>query len=152
MAGEIVFIIKKYLEENNIEGYVFGNHVSIKLSDDGSQYETINPHVVFIKNRDMIKKDCIIGAPNMVIEIMDSETKNMQIGVRPDKYRDAGIQEYWMIDATSKNIVVYDFEREAFPSMYGFSGRVPVKSLESNCEVNFAKLYSQVGFLFSDVL
>jgi hypothetical protein len=53
-----------------------------------------------------------------------------------------------MIDIDAKNIMAYDCEEQALPSMYGFSGKIPVRTAGDDCKVNFAQLYGHVGFLF----
>ena len=150
MTGEIIFAIRSYMEENGISGYMAGLRTPVRFGRADQTGEAIYPDICLVTNREMIRRDGIEGAPKLIIEIMDSETKSMQLGAKPDMYREAGVKEYWMIDISSKNIMAYDFEREAFPSMYGFSGRVPVRSIGGGCEVNFAKLYSKVGFLFDE--
>ena len=106
------------------------------------------PDVVMVTDKSKITATGIDGAPDLIIELMDSETRSNNLGTRPDAYKNAGVREYWMIDIDAKNIMVYDFEEQALPTMYGFSGRVPVSTAGDGCEVNFAQLYGHVGFLF----
>ena len=146
IADDIIFVVRKYIEDNNLSGFVNGSHVGVKLeSGDGG---IIAPDVSYISSKEMLTRQGITGTPELIVEIMDGETRSNEIGSKPDMYRDCGVKEYWMIDIDAKNIMVYDFVREAFPSMYGFSGKVPVRTLGEDCLVNFAQVYSHLGFLF----
>lgn len=149
IADDIIFVIRKYMTDNNIPGFVNGSHVGVRLdADNPDGGDMIAPDVTYIPGKEMLSRQGIKGAPWMIVEIMDGETRSNEIGSKPDMYRDSGVKEYWMIDIDAKNIMVYDFEREAFPSMYGFSGKVPVRTLGEDCLVNFAQVYSHLGFLF----
>lgn len=46
--------------------------------------------------------------------------------------------------------IVYDFEAEVTPSIYGFSSKVPVGIFKGECEVDFAKIYEYINFLYEE--
>lgn len=45
---------------------------------------------------------------------------------------------------------MYDFEAEVTPSIYGFSSKVPVGIFGGECEVDFAKIYEYISFLYEE--
>ena len=49
-----------------------------------------------------------------------------------------------------KKVIVYDFEAEVTPSIYGFSSKVPVGIFKGECEVDFAKIYEYISFLYEE--
>lgn len=156
IAQEIIFQIRSALQERGANVYfpapgtlvqlpVVGGRIS---EGDGVPDGIVYPDVSLVLSRDKITAEGIVGAPDLIVEVMDGETRSMQIATRPELYRRAGVREYWMVDTDAKNITAYDFAGEALPSMFGFSGRVPVKIFGDDCQVNFAQLYGRVGFLF----
>ena len=165
IAQEIIFQIRFALQERGANVYFPAPGTSVqlpgsailsagvelpssihKIEENDSAF--IFPDVSMVLNRDKITAEGIVGAPDLIVEVMDGETRSMQIAIRPELYRRAGVREYWMVDTDAKNITAYDFAGEALPSMFGFSGRVPVKIFGDDCQVNFAQLYGRVGFLF----
>lgn len=60
----------------------------------------------------------------------------------------AGVREYWLIDPDKKIVIVYDFEHEEYPAIYGFDSRVPVHIWEKKCEINFREIYEYIRFLY----
>ena len=66
------------------------------------------------------------------------------------KYQKAGVREYWLVDPKGKKVIVYDFEAEVTPSIYGFSSKVPVGIFKGECEVDFAKIYEYISFLYEE--
>ena len=143
IAQEIIFQIRSALQERGANVYFPAPGTPVQLPDD-----VVHPDVTLVLSRDKITADGIVGAPDLIVEVMDGDTRSMQIATKPELYRRAGVREYWMVDIDAKNITAYDFAGEALPSMFGFSGRVPVKIFGDDCQVNFAKLYGRVGFLF----
>ena len=165
IAQEIIFQIRSALQERGANVYFSAPGTPVQLTGgailsagvelpssvhkiEGKDGVFIFPDVSMVLSRDKITGAGIVGAPDLIVEVMDGETRSMQIAVRPELYRRAGVREYWMVDTDAKNITAYDFAGEALPSMFGFSGRVPVKIFSDDCQVNFAQLYGRVGFLF----
>ena len=61
---------------------------------------------------------------------------------------EAGVREYWLVDPNRKKVIVYDFEAEVTPVIYGFSSKVPVGIFGGECEVDFADIYEYISFLY----
>ena len=64
------------------------------------------------------------------------------------KYKEAGVREYWLVDPDKKLVVVYEFEHEKYPVIYGFDDVVSVGIFGSECRVNFPAIYEQIEFLY----
>ena len=60
----------------------------------------------------------------------------------------AGVREYWMIDPERKTVVVYDFENEEYPVIYGFDAEIPVRIWNGECRISFPELYEHIRFLY----
>ena len=48
--------------------------------------------------------------------------------------------EYWLVDPEKKKVIVYDFEQEEIPKIYGFDTLVPVGIFGGECKVDFAEI------------
>lgn len=68
--------------------------------------------------------------------------------IKLNKYIDAGVREYWVVDPDRKVVIVYDFESEEYPMIYGFDAKIPVGIFDHKCEVDFAEIYEYVKFLY----
>ena len=51
----------------------------------------------------------------------------------------AGVREYWMVDVEKKKVLIYDFEHENYPILFGFDTEVPVGIFEGQCKVDFGE-------------
>lgn len=54
-----------------------------------------------------------------------------------NKYQNAGVREYWILDPERKLIQVYDFEQEKF-YCYGFEDKVRVE-IFGDLEIDFSE-------------
>lgn len=108
----------------------------------------VQPDVLIVCDRDKVIRRCVYGAPDFIVEILSPSTKKKDMFVKLNKYMNAGVREYWIIDPKQKRILVYDFESETYPEIYGFDAKVPVAVFDGECEVDFEAIYEYVRFLY----
>ncbi len=108
----------------------------------------VQPDVVIVCDRDKIIERCVYGAPDFIIEVLSKSTKKKDSVIKLNKYLNAGVREYWMIDPVKKTVIVYDFEHDEYPVIYGFDAKVPVGIWDGDLEIDFAEVYEQVRFLY----
>ena len=53
-----------------------------------------------------------------------------------------------IVDPEKKKVIVYDFEQEEIPKIYGFDTQVPVGIFGGECKVDFAKIYEEIQFIY----
>ena len=110
----------------------------------------LQPDVIVVCDRDKITRVGVTGAPDLVIEILSPSTRKKDMFIKPNKYLNAGVREYWMVDPDRKQIIVYDFEHDDYPLFYTFDDHVPVGIFESACRIDFTELYEQIRFLYQE--
>ena len=108
----------------------------------------VQPDVLVVCDRDKIIKRCIYGAPDFVVEILSPSTKRKDGIIKLSKYISAGVREYWIVDPDKKQVVVYDFQKEDYPVIYGFGGEIPVGIFDGECRIDFAEIYEYMLFLY----
>ena len=108
----------------------------------------VQPDVVVVCDRDKIIRRCVYGAPDFIIEILSKSTKKKDSVIKLNKYLNAGVREYWMIDPMKKAVIVYDFEHDEYPTIYGFDAKIPVGIWDGELEVDFAEVYEHVRFMY----
>ena len=108
----------------------------------------VQPDVIIVCDRDKIINRCIYGAPDFVIEVLSKSTRRKDMVIKLNKYMNAGVREYWMIDPAKKKVIVYDFEHEEYPLIYGFDAKVPVQIWNGDCVIDFQEVYEHIRFLY----
>lgn len=61
-----------------------------------------------------------------------------------NKYRFAGVEEYWIIDPENLHVIVYDLKKETSPDKYGFDALIPLGISEGKCTIDFSAIYEEV--------
>lgn len=108
----------------------------------------VQPDVIVVCNRNKIQGPCIYGAPDLVVEILSKSTRRKDMFLKLNKYMNAGVREYWMIDPDRQQVVVYDFEHDEYPVIYGFESKIPTGIFDKECIIDFGEIYEYVKFLY----
>lgn len=86
----------------------------------------VQPDIFIVCDKNKIKKNLIVGAPDIVIEIISPSTVERDRMDKYHLYNDAGVKEYWMVDTLFKCIEVFDRSKTSnlAPIKYYSMGKV----------------------------
>lgn len=146
LCSEVREQLKAHIKKKNGECIPFAAPVDVQLDCDDKTM--LQPDVLIVCDRKKIRRRCIYGAPDFIVEILSPSTKKKDAFIKLNKYVDAGVKEYWMVDPDKKRVVVYDFLHDDYPVIYGFDAKVPVALFNGECEVDFEEIYNYVKFLY----
>lgn len=107
----------------------------------------VEPDVIIVCDRGKIIRRCVYGAPDFVMEVLSRSTKKKDMFIKLNKYLNAGVREYWMVDPDKKTVMIYDFEHDDY-RLASFSEKIPVAVLDGECVIDFADLYNRISFLY----
>lgn len=134
-------------EKCNKNCNIFGLPIDVQLDKDDRTM--IEPDLVVLCDKSKIIGRCIYGAPDLVVEILSKSTKRKDMSVKLNKYLEAGVKEYWIVDILKKDdlrVLVYDFAHDDWWHMYTFDDKVPVGISEGKCFVDFSKVKEELDF------
>ena len=57
------------------------------------------------ENRKRVKKDRVIGAIDLAVEVLSPSTRRFDLGEKRDAYRAVGVPEIWFIDADERGFI-----------------------------------------------
>ncbi len=146
LGGELLFILKSFVAENDGQCVPFVAPTDVQLDCDDKTM--VQPDVLVVCDRKKITKARIVGAPDFIAEVVSSTNMGMDIFIKMNKYKKAGVREYWIIFPESKEVMVYDFAKSAEPSYYTFKDTVPVAIWDGKCTVDFRRIYKQMEFMY----
>ena len=102
--------IGNYIDDNKGKCEVFAAPFAVYLDEKTNTY--VEPDVSVICDSDKLDDRGCKGAPDWIIEIVSPSSRRMDYYTKLFKYRTAGVREYWIVDPTKNQIMVYDFENE----------------------------------------
>ena len=143
-----IILLQLYLQlascaESHPECEVFVAPCDVRLDNDN--WTMVQPDVFIICHGDQITKKRIEGAPDFVIEILSPSSRAHDMFRKLNKYRFAGVKEYWIVDPDRLSIIVYDLEHDAIPEKYSFKDSVPVLISGGECSVDFQKILDKIS-------
>ena len=146
LSAKIHGYLARYIEKKGGSCIPFFAPIGVQLDKDDKTI--VEPDILIVCDRNQITRRGIYGAPDFVIEILSESTKKKDSYLKLMKYQNAGVREYWLVDPEKKKVIVYDFEQEEIPKIYGFDTQVPVGIFGGECKVDFAKIYEEIRFIY----
>ena len=120
VAGLIFYILLKYVREKGGKCLPLIAPVGVQLDMD--EKTVVEPDVVVVCDPDKVKDRVIFGAPDWVLEVVSPSSKKRDYIIKLQKYQNAGVREYWIVDRKKQQVTVYrnldkgdDFEVEIYP-------------------------------------
>ena len=107
----------------------------------------VQPDILVVCDRGKITAPRVFGAPDFAIEILSPSTKRKDLFIKGEKYLNAGVREYWVVDPENRQIIQYDFMNNALIRLYSFDDIVPVLISEGKCSVDFKMISERLAEL-----
>jgi len=111
--------LARFIEEKNL-GELFHAPYDVYLDEYNAG---IQPDLLFVSHeRDFVIKENngVVGAPDLVVEILSKGTTNRDRGIKKDIYEQFAVREYWIVDPQNRSIEVYRMENNRF-RLYSFA-------------------------------
>ncbi|MBQ4577016.1 MAG: Uma2 family endonuclease, partial [Firmicutes bacterium] len=67
----------------------------------------VQPDVFVVCDRNKLTGYTVEGAPDLIVEILSPSTKRKDMTIKLNKYLEAGVREYWLVDPEKKKVIVY---------------------------------------------
>ena len=153
VSGRVYAAIFNFLDEHGNECEVFAAPFDVYLFDMGKQERNVyQPDIVVICDTKKIAdgKRCN-GAPEFVIEILSESTSSLDWFVKLNKYRAAGVREYWIVDPAVRKIYVHLLNEvgEYVTTEYSEGDVISVATL-AGCEIDLSKIFQTKGEIQND--
>ena len=104
-------IFVRYLDRHPI-GYLLAAPMDVVFSD----FDVVEPDLLFVsrERRAVITDKHVMGAPDLVIEIVSAATRKVDEITKRKLYERGGVSEYWIVDAELERVRVYRRAEERF--------------------------------------
>jgi Uma2 family endonuclease len=121
----IIYDEIKALVKSNKSGKVFYSPIDVYLNS----INAFQPDIVFIsKEKEEIIdwKKGIMGAPDLVIEILSRGNKKYDLNIKKVVYEQSGVEEYWVVDPETKWCEGFVLENGSFKSLGEANGELTI--------------------------
>lgn len=147
LVGQMYISLYQWIQKHRGNCLPFVSPVDVQL--DPSDYKTmVQPDVLVLCDRSKMQKGHIIGAPDLIVEILSPSSWRRDLTLKQAKYEAAGVREFWAISPKDQSIVVMNFEKNTY-AVYNFHSQIPVGIWE-DCTLDFQKVWEYVSFMYED--
>ncbi|SEF70697.1 Endonuclease, Uma2 family (restriction endonuclease fold) [Eubacterium ruminantium] len=147
--GGIIFnIFENFIDANG--GPCVPSIAPTDVQLDCDDKTMVQPDVLVVCDRNKIIKARVVGAPDLIIEVLSPSNWYMDTNRKLKKYKNAGVREYWIIIPEEKLIWVYEFAKSDKSTEYTFNDTIPVGIWDGRCKVDFKKIFEKISFLYEE--
>lgn len=148
IAGEIHRQIANYIMDNNGKCEAGISPIDVQLDCDDKTM--VQPDVLILCKGDKIIKGRVFGAPDFVLEVISPSTKKKDYFKKLEKYENAGVREYWILDPYKKQLVVFFFESDIYAQIHDLTKPVPVHIYEGKLQIKFDHILKWCNSITND--
>ncbi len=112
--------------------------VDVRLDRDNKTM--VQPDVLILCDKSQIRRWGIDGAPDFCLEIISESTSKKDYIKKLQKYTDAGVKEYWIIDPLRKILLTYNWKDDYLPHMYPLEGKVGLALYDEELQIDLDRI------------
>ena len=124
IAAVLLYKISAYIREYGGSCIPLTAPLDVRLDCDNKTM--VQPDLVILCDKDRIKRWGVMGAPDFVLEVISKSTRKRDYTKKLQKYADAGVKEYWIVDPEKRILVTYNFINWDIPSIQPLEGTAGV--------------------------
>lgn len=123
---ELLYQITTYLKDTCSPFKCITSPVRLYLPNDPSS--VLLPDLALLYHPGSVDLHKVTGLPDFIAEVTSPGSTYLDSMIKLEKYRTAGIREYWIIDWDSREVQAFRFSlrKEAELTKYSTSDRIPV--------------------------
>ncbi len=114
----------------------FGVRLNAETNDD----TVVEPDIIVVCDETKIDEKGCNGAPDLVIEVLSPSTSGYDKVLKYNKYYDAGVKEYWLVDPADSTVIVSLFAKGVPAAHYGKDDTIPVGVLPG-CTIDLKEIF-----------
>ena len=140
VVRELTFQLTSFLKGKPCD--VFNSPVDVQLNPDFDD-TFVQPDIFVICDSSRFDGRAYKGAPTLIIEVLSTTTAKNDRLIKMEKYRQAGVREYWIVDPSTQLVEVYLlFDKTYTVRAYSNENTdVSVVVLEG-CAINLAEVFA----------
>ena len=137
---EVAMQIMPAIQASGGDCMVFLSPVDVQFEESDSSRDLLQPDLTIVcdKKKYQNENGRIMGAPDMVMEVLSPSSLGKDRVVKLNKYGEKGVREYWIVDPFKKEIHVFFINNKGFsPDRYTFDDNVPLQISGGKISVDF---------------
>jgi Uma2 family endonuclease len=140
IVTHLCYLFGVFLKGKKSPKAIYGFDVCLFGKGD-KETNVFKPDLVVMHDEEKIEEYRYNGAPQFVIEILSECSASIDRCLKFNKYKEAGVREYWIVDPEIKKVFVHLLDNDYKSIAYDKTDTIPVVTLEG-CEINLNEIFS----------
>lgn len=153
IGAEIHGLLRDFLKKKKGPCMPLMSPVDVQLDQDDKTI--LQPDVMVVCDRSKLSRTRVAGAPDFLVEVLSPSTRAKDMMIKLQKYKNAGVKEYWMVDSKKETVIQYLFgapceeepEGDVTLRVYSFDEPVPLELFGGELKIVFRDIAESYAFL-----
>ena len=141
ILGEIYVQLHECMRKHEGQCFLYIAPSDVELDDK----TVVQPDLYIHCNPENESLTPMHAAPDFTLEVVSPSNASHDIVCKTERYKRAGVREYWIVDPRTRKVAVYDFEHDELPEIYTFEDVIPVRISGGECRVDFREVSRRVA-------
>jgi Uma2 family endonuclease len=143
ISGALFYQLFDFLKGKPCE--VYAAPFDVRLNAEDGDDTVLQPDSLVVCDKEKLDERGCQGSPDLVVEILSPSSKTHDKILKFNKYLQAGVREYWIVDPDSRIVDVFVWENGKYvASAYSAEDGLPVSVLEG-CVIPLADIFPETG-------
>ena len=139
VSGSIFLQMRQFLHKKTCK--VFYAPTDVRLNADTKDDTVVQPDLLVVCDKSKIDEKGIVGAPDMIVEILSPSSASHDMIRKFMLYLNANVREYWIVDPVTGSVIVNVLKDGTYiAKAYDKTAIVPISVLEG-CSINLAEVF-----------
>lgn len=148
ISGDFYYALRSFLEGKPCKVYAAPFSVRLFPAEDKSDDTVVEPDITVVCDPAKLDDRGCKGPPDLIIEILSPSTARYDRIVKFNKYREAGVREYWIVDPEEKAVFAYVLKNGEYTAAI-YDETAPVAVLPG-CGIDLTAVFGPIGEKASD--
>ena len=141
ISGALFNQLYNFLKDKPCE--VYAAPFDVRLNPDDRDDTVVQPDIVVVCDSTKLDDRGCMGAPDLVVEILSSSSDIRDRVLKFNKYLQAGVREYWIVNPDNSSANVFIWENGKYTaSAYGKSDTLSSHTLPG-CVISLADIFGE---------
>ena len=125
ISAELEYVLQSYVKKQKT-GFVYYAPFDVVLSDE----DVVQPDIIYVskERRDIITRNNIQGAPDLVVEILSPKIGYRDREIKRKLYGKYGVKEYWIVDPVKQTVEVLSLDVDGYRKIGTYNVNTPLTS------------------------
>ncbi|MBQ6036868.1 MAG: Uma2 family endonuclease [Lachnospiraceae bacterium] len=138
IAGEIHRQIANFIYDH--DGSCMPGIAPLGVQLDCDELTMVEPDVLVVCDPEKVEGRDVYGAPDFILEVLSPTTAKKDIFTKTEKYRNAGVREYWIIDPENALLQVFPYGFDEDAEDYDMTAPVPLRIFGGELKIDFTRI------------